>query len=60
VFQLVHLKHWLTGTLSWLLLTLLVRALVLILPVVDILSSWMEGCSLWGRETRAGVVAELP
>jgi hypothetical protein len=48
------------GTLSLLLLTLLVGALVLILPILDILSSWAEGCSLWGHETGAGVAAELP
>jgi hypothetical protein len=43
-----------------LLLTLLVGALVLTLPIVDILSSWAERCSLRGRETRAGIVVELP
>jgi hypothetical protein len=49
-----------TSMLCLLLLTLLIGARVLILPEVDTLSSSAERCSLWGRETRAGVAAELP
>jgi hypothetical protein len=44
---------------SLLLLVLLVGVLVLILPVVDTLSSSAERCSLRGRKMRVGVAAEL-
>jgi hypothetical protein len=43
-----------------LLLTLLVEMLVLTLPVVDILSSGAERCSLRGRITRVGIAVALP
>jgi hypothetical protein len=42
-----------------LLLTLLVEALVLSLPEVDILSAWAAGCSLWSIETRTCIAAGL-
>jgi hypothetical protein len=57
----VGMLHHLTGMLSLLLLlALLVGALVLILPIVDTLSSSAKRCSLRGHETRVGVAAELP
>jgi hypothetical protein len=43
-----------------LLLTQLVEMLVLTLLEVDILSSWADRCSLWGRVTRAGIIIDLP
>jgi hypothetical protein len=43
-----------------LLFALLIAALILILPIVNTLSSSAKRCSLRGRETRAGAIAELP
>jgi hypothetical protein len=60
ILRKVGTLHRLIGMLSLLLLALLVGALVLILPVVDTLSSTVKRCSLRWRETRARVVAELP
>jgi hypothetical protein len=54
ILRKVGMLHYLTGTLSLLLLlALLVGALVLILPVVDTLSSSTKRCSLRVHETRA-------
>jgi hypothetical protein len=60
ILREVGTLHRLTITMSLLLLTLFVGALILILPVIETLSSCAERCSLRGRETRAGVAAELP
>jgi hypothetical protein len=61
ILRKVGTLHRLTGILSLLLLlTLLVEALVLTLPEVDILSSWAERCSLLGHVMRAGIVVDLP
>ena len=40
---------------AWSLRSLLIMALILILPVVDILASRTERCSLWPCKERAGV-----
>jgi hypothetical protein len=60
ILRKVRMLHRLTGMLSLLLLlTLLVEALVLTLPVIDILSSWAERCSLRGCITRTRIAVAL-
>jgi hypothetical protein len=49
----------LTNPLRLLLLTLLVGTLVLVLPVIDSLSSYAERCALWGFEARTCIVVGL-